>query len=173
MIDIDDIIEDPDFAQPITIYRRQYGAPLGLITPQPWGSIQSGANKDLVRGSDFSVTDKFITVYARFRFLPEGATFNLNSAPLGLAVTDAYGNQVLPSDYVRFMADVVFWHGDPYEVFSLQDWTDYGVGYVAVVCRKITMGEAGLPQDGDYTNIPKIPAMNFTLYQNYGYVPAT
>jgi hypothetical protein len=173
MIDVDDIVEDPDFAQAMTIYRRQYDAPLGIINPKPWGSIQSGANKDLIRGSDFSSTDKLITVYSRFRFLPEGATFNLNSAPIGTAITDAFGNQILPTGYARFKADIVFWHGDPYEVFSIQDWSDYGQGYTAVVCNKITMGETGLPQDGDYTNIPQIPAMNFTLSQNSSYVPVT
>ena len=67
MIDVDDLVEDPDFAQPMTVYRRKYttGANyiIGLVTPNPWGSIQSGANPELVRGSDFAVAGNLITIH--------------------------------------------------------------------------------------------------------------
>ena len=175
MIDVDDIIEDPDFAQPMTVYRRQYtsGASytVGVMSPNPWGAIQSGINKDLLRTSDYATTDKFITVYTKFPFLAEGSTFNVNQAPEAKAVTDIYGNQIVQAGSVKFKADIVFWHGDPYEVFAIQDWTDYGTGYVAVACRKISMSETGLPQDGDFTRIQVINALNFTYGVNSSYIP--
>ena len=177
MIDVDDLVEDPDFAQPMTIYRRQYmiGAnyTVGVIQPEPWGAIQSGINKDLVRQSDYSSTDKFITVYTKFRFLPEGATFNVNQAPEAKAVTDIYGNQILPNGAVKYKADIVFWHGDPYEVFSIQDWTDYGAGFVSVACRKISMSETGLPQDGDYSSVQIMGALNYQYANNSSYITVT
>jgi len=149
MIDVDDIVSDPDFAEPIQVFRRQYtngGAyDINAISPQPWAAVQSGVNKDLLRATDYAMTDKFITVYSQFNLYPEGATFNQDQSPEAMAETDAYGNQIFSSNPMKYKADIVFWHGDPYEVFSLQDWTDYGTGYVCAVCRKITMGEAGLP----------------------------
>lgn len=172
MIDVDDIVEDPDFAQPMVVYRRKYTIGpayiIGLVKDAPWGSIQSGANKDLVRQSDLATTDQLITIYSKFRFLPEGATYNVNQAPEAKAVTDAYGNQILGSDVLKFKADIVMWHGDPYEVFMVQDWSDYGTGFTNVICRKISMGEAAIA-DGvavDYS----VSGLNFTYAKNSQYV---
>lgn len=174
MIDVDDLVEDPDFAQALTVYRRKYtvGAAYvtGLVTPNPWGAVQSGANADLIRMSDMAITDKYITVYSKFRFLAEGSTFNVNTGVEAKAITDIYGNQILPADALKFKADIIYWHGDPYEVFSIQDWTDYGTGFTSVTCRKISMGEAGLVQDGSYSVNYNVSGLNFTIATNSMYV---
>lgn len=152
MIDMDDLIGDSDFFQGIVVYRRPQtigsnglvsGAPVA-IDPSPTGSVQSGANPDLLRTMDYAVTADVITVYTDFQLLQSGTTFGVAQNPTATATTDAYGNQILPDGAEAYQADIVFWHGDPYEVILVQDWSDYGAGFVEAVCAKISSAQAGL-----------------------------
>lgn len=152
MIDMDDLMGDPDFFQEIIVYRRQqnisdggvvFGDPVQIL-PSPFGSIQSGANPELLRGTDYAVSSDMITVYTDFLLLESGTTSGQRQNATGTASTDAYGNQILPLGAGAFQADIVFWHGDPYEVFQVQDWADYGAGWIEAVCVKVSSAQAGL-----------------------------
>lgn len=153
MIDIDDLMGDPDFGGVMTVYRRQrITGSNGIATatpvpidPAPWASIQSGANAELLRQSDYATAANVITVYTEFRLMESGSASGLdNLGPEGKATVDDYGNQILPPSATAFMADIVMYHGDPYEVFLVQDWSDYGQGFIEALCRKVTASEAAL-----------------------------
>lgn len=153
MIDLDDLIDDDDFFQTMTVWRRQKtydanGLPVdnfSFIQPQPSGSIQSGANPELLRQADMATTADCVTVYSAFRLFSEGDTFGNPPRPDGLAQTDDLGNPITPSGATEYRPDVVMYKGNPYEVFLVNDWTDYGAGFVAAIAKRITTAAAQLP----------------------------
>lgn len=146
MIDLSDLCDDPDFAQPLMIVRRvetvgSNGVATGTpttVSPAPMGSVQSGANPDLLRGTDLATADNLITVYTKFRLRMEGSTTNYSGS------TDAYGNPVPGVGSQTFQADIVYYNGDPYQVIALQDWAAYGAGFVAAICKQVNSGQAAL-----------------------------
>lgn len=152
MIDMDDLLGDDDFFQEMTVYRRQIGyagngAPQWtpeLISPAPSASIQSGANPETVRDQNLATTAGLITIYTDFRLMSEGDTVGLTQNPEATATTDAYGNPILPPGVVQFKPDIVVYHGDPYEVFLVQDWTDYGAGFIQALARKVSSAQTAL-----------------------------
>ena len=150
MLDMDDLIGDPDFFQPMTIWRRQitYGgngvetAAPALINPAPLGSIQSGANPEMLRQADLTSVENLITIYTDCRLYAEGASTSATPPlPFGPVQTDLYGNAVIPTDLVQFKSDIVVFLGDVYEVFLVQDWTTYGAGFIAALARKVSRGQ--------------------------------
>lgn len=153
MIDMDDLVGDDDFFQAMTVYRRAVsyngsGAPVWtpvLIAPSPLASIQSGANPETVRDQNLATTANMITVYTDFRLMSEGDTFGLTQNPEATATTDAFGNQILPYGVMTYKPDIIMYHGDPFEVFLVQDWTDYGAGFIQALARKISSAQSGLP----------------------------
>lgn len=153
MIDLDDLIGDDMFFEPMTVWRRQVvydanGKPSDLfafVDPQPFGSVQSGANPDLVRGTDYATSAALITVYTAFRLYREGDMTGTAPTPDGQVPTDSYGNALIAAGAGEYRADVIMFHGDPYEVFLVNDWTDYGTGFVQAVAHKITASSAALP----------------------------
>lgn len=152
MIDMDDLLGDPDFFQPMTVYRRAVsygtdGVPTWmptLIDPTPSASIQSGANPELLRQTDLATTANLITIYTDFRLASEGDTSGYVQNPEATATTDSYGNQILPAGISHLKADIVMYKGSPYEVFLVNDWTDYGAGFVAAIARMVSSAQAGL-----------------------------
>lgn len=150
MLDMDDLIGDDDFFQPMTIWRRQITyagngvettAP-SLITPSPLGSIQSGANPEMLRLADMTSVENLITIYTDFRLYTEGTSSSATPPlPFGPVQTDIYGNAVIPTDMVQFKSDIVVFLGDIYEVFLTQDWTTYGEGFVEALARKVSRGQ--------------------------------
>lgn len=152
MIDMDDLIGDEDFFQPMTVWRRRIaydgnGSPEWvpiLVAPAPSGSIQSGANPELLRQQDMASTANMITIYTGFRLLCEGDTDGAIIGPEAIAETDDYGNQITPNCPTQFKADIVMYHGSPYEVFLVNDWTDYGDGFVAAIARMVSSAQARL-----------------------------
>ncbi len=152
MIDMDDLVGDLDFFQPMTVYRRQIsyassGAPQWTpvpVTPTPAASIQSGANPETVRDQNLSTTAGLITIYTGFRLMSEGDTTGLTQSPEGIAATDAFGNPILPPDVAQFKPDIVMYGGDPYEVFLVQDWTAYGNGFIQALARKVSSAQTAL-----------------------------
>lgn len=150
MIDMDDLLGDDDFFQPMTIWRRRItydtnGAEVivpTVIIPSPLGSIQSGANPEMLRQANLTTVEDLITIYTAFRLYREGEfTSATPPSPIAPVATDAYGNAVLPSDLVRYKADAVVFQGDVYQVFLVQDWTAYGAGFVEALARKVSRGQ--------------------------------
>ena len=150
MIDMDDLVGDPDFFQPMTVYRREIvytnGKPSWtpiVWSPSPSASIQSGANPELLREQDRATTANMITVYTDFRLVCEGDTWGGTTDPEAVAETDAFGNEILPNA-TQFKPDIVFYKGTPYEVFLVNDWTDYGAGFVTAIARQVSSASAGI-----------------------------
>ena len=151
MIDMDDLVGDPDFFQPMTVYRRLISYSAGqpvwtptLIAPTPNASIQSGANPELLREADRATTANLITIYTDFRLACEGDTSGYVQNPEAIAATDRWGNQVLPAGAEQAKSDIVMYKGTPFEVFLVNDWTDYGNGFGCAIARQISSGQAGL-----------------------------
>lgn len=152
MIDMDDLLGDSDFFQPMDVWRRAItfdnnGNPVdsgSWVAPRPLASLQSGANPELARLVDMTSTSNLITIYTSFSLYSEGDTLGAGEDPQGTVATDSYGNPILPPGFQQFRSDTVMYHGDPYQVFLVQDWTDYGSGFVAALARKITMGQASI-----------------------------
>lgn len=150
MIDMDELVGDDDFFQPMTIWRRQItydtnGAEIivpTLISPAPLGSIQSGANPEMLRQANLTTVEDLITIYTAFRFYREGEfTSGTGPLPFGPVATDTYGNAIEPTDLERFKSDTVVFQGDVYQVFLVQDWTTYGAGFVEALARKVSRGQ--------------------------------
>ena len=149
MIDMDDLVGDPDFFKPVSVYRRVVsyvdGQPVWtptLVAPSPSASIQSGANPELLREADRATTANLITIYTDFRLAAEGDTSGYTQNPEATATVDRWGNQVLPVGAEQTKADIVMYHGTPFEVFLVNDWTDYGAGFVCAIARQISSGQA-------------------------------
>lgn len=150
MIDMDDLVGDEDFFQPMTIWRRRVTHDTGgkevvvpvVIIPNPLGSIQSGANPEMLRQANLTTAEDLITIYTAFRLYREGECTSSTPPPvIGPAATDAYGNVIEPNDLQRYKADTVVFQGDVYQVFLVQDWTAYGAGFVEALARKVSRGQ--------------------------------
>ncbi|WP_298165107.1 hypothetical protein [Novosphingobium sp.] len=150
MIDMDELVGDDDFFQPMTVWRRQItydsnGSEVlvpTLISPAPLGSIQSGANPEMLRQANLTTVEDLITIYTAFRLYREGDfTSATGPLPVGPVATDSYGNAILPDDLERFKSDTVVFQGDVYQVFLVQDWTTYGAGFVEALARKVNRGQ--------------------------------
>ena len=85
-----------------------------------------------------------ITVYTAFSLFCEGDATNAPQNPQGAVQTDGFGNAITPARAVEYRADVIMHHGMPYEVFLVNDWTDYGAGFIAALARRITAVAAQL-----------------------------
>ena len=51
---------------------------------------------------------------------------------------------MLPAGAEQAKSDIVMYKGTPFEVFLVNDWTDYGNGFVCAIARQISSGQAGL-----------------------------
>lgn len=149
MIDMDELVGDDDFFQPMTVWRRPItydtnGAEViapTLISPAPLGSIQSGANPEMLRQANLTTVEDLITIYTAFRLYREGEFTSATPPIIGPIATDTYGNAIEPSDLQRYKADTVVFQGDVYQVFLVQDWTAYGAGFVGALARKVSRGQ--------------------------------
>ncbi|MBY0393094.1 MAG: hypothetical protein K2Q27_07500 [Novosphingobium sp.] len=150
MIDMDDLIGDDDFFQPMTIWRRRITYDTNgsevvvptVIIPNPLGSIQSGANPEMLRQANLTTAEDLITIYTAFRLYREGEFISDTPPPIiGPVAADVYGNAIEPSDLERYKADTVVFQGDVYQVFLVQDWTAYGAGFVEALARKVSRGQ--------------------------------
>lgn len=123
LLDVSDILLDPDIVETLTIQRRQANVgsngratkTVTTITPAPVGSVQPQDAGDLERGSDQQNLPKEIQVITQFRL--RGAS------------QDGQGNEYQP--------DLIVWQGDSYQVDSIEPWTAYGAGWVVAKCSSI------------------------------------
>jgi hypothetical protein len=143
MIDLSAMLSDSDFCEPLAIYNRaqtigENGVATSTstpVSPAPYGSVQSGANPELIRGTDYATAGNLITVYTKQRLRAADMATQVSQTS-----TDAFGNPLpLPAGN---MADVIVYRGNTYEVMQLQDWTAYGAGFVSAICRQVTSDQA-------------------------------
>lgn len=123
LLDVSDILLDPDVAETLTIQRRQANVgsngrasqTVTTITPAPVGSVQPQDAGDLERGSDQQKLPKKIEVITPFRLRSAGS--------------DGQGNEYQP--------DLIVWQGDSYQVDSVEPWTAYGAGWLVAKCSSV------------------------------------
>jgi hypothetical protein len=113
MIDVSDLLLDPDFTQPIKVFTRtasvnQYGEN-SLIENSQYvtASVQAGNGETLSRLPQGARLQDWITIYSKFYFTA--------------ASTGRY-------------ADIVLWEGKRYNVQLLTDYSNWGDGYTMADC---------------------------------------
>lgn len=113
MIDVSDLLLDPDFAQQLTVYTRsatvnQYGEnELTETTKIITASVQAGDGEMLNRLPHGAQLRDWITVYSKYHFTTDGSG--------------------------RY-ADIVLWEGKRYNVQLLTDYSNWGDGYTMADC---------------------------------------
>lgn len=116
LLDVSDVLLDPDFAQTISVIRRSesvnnFGR-TDLTSTQTDGiiAVVTSGQSRLDRGADVDVSPNTIVVHTQFRLRGE--------AP-----------GVKP--------DLVIWHGNRYLVNKANDWSDFGAGFIMAECSSI------------------------------------
>lgn len=112
-IDVNEIINDPDFQDTITFERRtqtinDYGE--GVLSGTPTNMlavVQAGNGETLKRNPEYSVMEDWITIYAAFNFRADG---------------DGY------------FADKITWNGRTFQVKTVTDYMNWGEGYTRADC---------------------------------------
>lgn len=128
LIDISELLSDPDFADDFTVIRstRQVGDD-GRTTDSPtyyytYGVVQPGERlrdgSGLSQMTDLERAGRDIHIVTPFRLLPLTHT----TAP-----------------------DQVVWNGQNYRVLHTADWTNYGQGFVTAKCELIDTALDGPP----------------------------
>lgn len=116
LIDVVEILSDPDFAQDFVVVRSNRSVSAqGLTVDSPglfqtYGVILPLSGAQLAMLPEAERTGAFITVITPFALY---------------ALTDTTA------------ADQVQWHGNNYMVRSVNDWTDWGQGFTSAVCQLV------------------------------------
>lgn len=120
LIDVSELLTDPDFVDPFTIARRTQVMVNGRATfttavTDGSGSVQINAPEVLDRFPDAGRPDHWIRIYTLTRLIAQDET------------AGTYG-------------DVITWRSRTYQVKAVDDWGNYGVGYVKALARLIPAG---------------------------------
>ena len=111
LLDVSDVLSDPDFCEQITVTRSTQSAPIGGLTQTTTSTltltavVQPANSRDLQRLLDAERTGGGIVVYAA-------------------------GAGILQDE------DQIAWQGGTYTVIGLDDWSKFGAGYVRAVAAK-------------------------------------
>ena len=115
LIDVSDALEDPDYVDEFTYIRTEVvTAPTGRgITKSQQtftgiGSIQAHTGQELHRMGDAEFNSGMIKVITK---------------------------ELLTAGSDDYTADVVLWKGAGYTVTNIEDWSNYGEGYVRATCE--------------------------------------
>jgi len=112
LVDVTELLEDPDFLDDITVIRRPYTINaygenvLSEVTYTMQASVQAGSGQLLKRLPDFAQFTDAITVYAKFDF-----------------------QAASPNGY----ADLVIWNSKRYNIKVPSDYMNYGDGYTMAI----------------------------------------
>jgi len=119
-IDVSDLLTDPDFAETLTVMRREQvidpvtgisSADSNLITPSPFGVVIPQADLPIQRGPDQQALPRLIEVHTKFR---------LRSASIENDVT--------------YLPDFIVWNGDNFYVNRVYDYSRFGRGFIQADC---------------------------------------
>jgi len=115
LLDVSDVLSDPDFATVFDVVRTTTAVSGGRTVLQSQttanviGVVQPASTRELERLPEAERTRGAITIYT---------TFALNAGSAG------------------FTADTVNWNGSSYTVMSVDDWSQFGAGYVKALAQK-------------------------------------
>lgn len=160
-IDVSDLLFDSDIAgESFQVVRRQETIGSNGVSnltqttfPLPGddpivGSVTPTGDNSLVRQEAFQTQSNTILVITTFRL--RGPSKDSGGA--------------------SFQPDIVVWSGNQYVVRSLNEWTSFGVGFVAAECASIAFidlapGEVSVPENSldfsrdDVNNLVYVPAI--------------
>ncbi len=118
-IDVNDVLISLDIAnQTFSVIRRLQTKDHGrtvtndTVVPNVRGAVQPIGDNSLLREEQYTSGNNAITVWTQYR--------------LRAASHDGAGNVYQP--------DLILWNGDYYMVRVLDEWTDFGPGYVRAEC---------------------------------------
>ena len=120
LLDVSDLILDPDFCEELTIYRRQEivsnkgratTTPV-LIVPAPWGVVEPQEDSPLERKEDFQDLPQLIEVHTQYRLRSASETGAL----------------------VEYQPDTIIWNETTFLVMRVINWSKYGRGYIRALC---------------------------------------
>jgi galactose-6-phosphate isomerase len=125
-LDVSDLLSDPDLGgTTFSVIRTLSGPPVGGLAqltpttiPNIVGSIQPATSTELLRMPDGERVGGAVTVRCKFVLI---------------------GGGIDPNSGLDRTADQVVFKGQQYTVQSVQDWSDYGAGYVEALCSKVGM----------------------------------
>jgi hypothetical protein len=120
IIDVSELLSDPDFVQDFTVIRYTRSMVNGRVVDTSGsfpavGSIQPSSGATLRLLPEAERLGSFITVVTQTKLQP-------------LTTTNA--------------PDVVQWHGNNFRVRTVNDWSDYGQGFYSAVCEMTDMAVA-------------------------------
>lgn len=112
-LDVSDVLSDPDFASSFTVTSTTVsmatGVPVSTVaTPVAASGVVIPGKSSIRRLDDGSRVTAFIDIYTQF---PLSA---------GTKATDTNSRA----------ADIVTWHGRQFTVAVIEDWTDFGAGFL-------------------------------------------
>ena len=122
LLDVSDVLDDPDFADTFQVVRNfktanQRGRT--VLTPEPVqnaiGVVQPSSSLNLQRLADGTRSSGSITIWTRY--------------PL----SDGDGSED---------AHIVFWHNSHWVVRQVDDWSRFGSGYIKAICDLIDLQAA-------------------------------
>ena len=128
LLDVSDLLEDPDFCIPLTCVRNtQMVGDNGLATFTPTryeflGVVTQDKGRSLARGDASGTQSGSITVTAQFR---------------------------LTAGNAQFAADMVEWSGRLWTVMHVNDYSNYGNGFVSATCDLLPVSGGAQQQTPD------------------------
>lgn len=118
LVDVTEVLSDPDLVEDFAVIRStrtvdQHGRTVDVPGQfYTFGSIQPTSGHTLMILPEAERVGSFITVVTMFPLIALSPT----QAP-----------------------DRIIWHNKAYQVKLLNDWTDYGQGFVSAVCELVAM----------------------------------
>ena len=118
LLDVSDVLADPDFATVFDVLRNATATSQGktVLTPTTFsniiGVVTPATSNELQRMPDTERMAGSITIRTVFR---------------------------LTSGDAENTADIITWRGRQYTVESLQDWSEFGAGYVEALASALSL----------------------------------
>lgn len=135
LVDPSEILLDPDLVSQFSILRRaetvsqQGRGVLSTLQYPVIGNVQATGSNSLVRADGYSQQLKTIKVVTRFRL--RGVAVQINN--------------------VNYQPDLVVWRGETFIVKMLEDYSEYGHGFVEAECESFVY--VGPPPQWAPTNV--------------------
>jgi galactose-6-phosphate isomerase len=122
-LDFSAVLTDPLFLDYYTVMRRSQvistsgiASTNNVTTPNVAGVVYPSEPNDLQRLPDDQVMSKTLTIITNFALYGEA---------------EAAGTEYQP--------DLVDWNGDSFVVRLIEDWSNYGTGFIKAICTSIDL----------------------------------
>lgn len=136
LLDVSEILTDPDFVDTFTVVRRTEGVSekgRAILTLEGFaasGVVTAAGPNDLRRLPDAQLQDRTLSIVSRFQFF--GAS-------------------------VGYQPDLIQWRNDLYIVSVLDLYPQFGRGFTQVIAPSIDLQDYPIPKPGQRLDIDFIP----------------